>query len=452
MAVDRSRPPGPGPVKPFRFPRLERGQLDNGLATLTARHGDLPLVTAQLVLDAGATSESLGKAGLAHLTASLLETGTETLSADKIAWSLESLGVQFESEAAWDATVLRIVVPRERLAPALSLFADLVRRPSFPGTEFERVRDEQLADILQRRKEPRALGDDMITRFIYNEQSRYARPLIGTSSTVVELTRQDVLQFYGVNYRPSAATLMFVGDIDAATARNLARSHFGDWSVGRATRSDVHVAGAVERSTVFVVDRPGSVQSEIRIGDIGVSRHHEDYFPIVVMNSILGGAFTSRLNMSLREKHGFTYGVRSKFSFRRQPGPFVVQAAVATEVTGRAVEEALREINLLREQGATEDEVASNRDYLAGVLPLELQTTEQLASRLSDLVVFDLPDDDFEHYPERILAVKPEDVHRVAREYLRPGHFAIVVVGDAQTIAPELGQLGVGAVIVHPAE
>jgi zinc protease len=404
------------------------------------------------VLDAGATAETMAKAGLAHLTASLLETGTEMMSADKVAWSLESLGVQFEAQAAWDATVLRIVVPRERLGPAMNLFAELVRRPSFPGTEFERIRDEQLAEILQRRKEPRALGDDMVTRFVFSEQSRYARPIIGTSATVEHLTRHDVLQFYGINYRPSAATLMFVGDIDATTARNLAKTHFGDWTVGRGTRADVHVAGAIERSTVFVIDRPGSVQSEIRIGDVGVSRHHEDYFPIVVMNSILGGAFTSRLNMSLREKHGFTYGVRSKFSFRRQPGPFVVQAAVATEVTGRAVEEALREINLLREQGATEEEVASNRDYLAGVLPLELQTTEQLASRLSDLVVFDLPDNDFENYPDRILAVTRRDVHRVAREYLRPGHFAIVVVGDAQKIAPELAQIGAGAVVVHPAE
>ena len=188
------------------------------------------------------------------------------------------------------------------------------------------------------------------------------------------------------------------------------------------------------------------------MGDVGLERSHRDYFPVQVMNSLLGGAFTSRLNMSLRERHGFTYGVRSGFGFRRRPGPFIIQTAVATDVTTRAIEETLREVHRLRDEAAPADEVAAARDYLAGTLPLELQTTEQLAARLADLVIYDLPDDYFDRYRERILAVTPAEVQRVAREHLRPERLAIVVVGDAEAIVPALETLGVGPVHVQAAE
>jgi zinc protease len=448
-ALNRSSAPPPAPVRPFRFPVVERSQLKNGLAMLVAPHGNLPIVTAQLVLAGGASAEPGKRGGLAHLTANLLETGTEKQSADRVAWALERLGVQFESEASWDATVLRIVVARERLDPAMEVFADLARRPSFPGTEFDRIRDEHLATLSQRKKEPRALANDMVPRFVYPPGVPYARPLMGTPGSVTTISRADVLGFYGVNYRPGGASLVFVGDIDAETAQRLAEDRFGDWATGSSASPGFEVAPALDRTAVFIVHRPESVQSEIRIADVGVSRHHPDYFPLLVMNNILGGAFTSRLNMSLREKHGFTYGVRSNFSFRRKPGPFTIQSAVATEVTARAVEETLREVHLLRDSGANPDEVSASRDFLAGVLPLELQTTEQLAARLADLVVYGLPDDYFEHYPESILAVTAEDVQRVAREHLRPDRFAVVIVGDAEKISPDLEALGIGNVHVQ---
>jgi zinc protease len=212
---------------------------------------------------------------------------------------------------------------------------------------------------------------------------------------------------------------------------------------------EFEVVPGVETSTIFIVDRPEAVQSEIRIGDVGVARDHEDYFPLLVMNTVLGGAFTSRLNMNLREKHGFTYGARSGFAFRRRPGPFVVQTAVATEVTARAVEEAYREMAILRDEGATTQEVEAARDYLRGIMPLELQTTDQLASRLADLVIFDLPDDYFQQYRDRIAAVTPADLQRVARAHLRLDRLAIIVIGDAKEIAAPLEKLGLGEVQIH---
>lgn len=447
--LDRTQPPSPGPVRAFRFPAVERARLENGLTVLSARHGRVPLVTAALVLEAGVEAEAPSKAGLAHLVASALEAGTETRSADQVAWELESLGVEFSAEARWDGLILDIVAPRDRLEPALALFADLVRHPAFRVEEVERLKGEQLADILQRSKEPRALASDMAASFVFGREVPYRRPLIGTALSVRDIGRADLEAWYRARFLPRGASLILVGDVDAADAERLARQHFGDWQGGPPERAAFEVTPGVETATVFVVDRPGSVQSEIRVGDVGVERGHGDYFPLQVMNSLLGGAFTSRLNMNLRERHGFTYGVRSGFGFRRRPGPFMVQTAVASDVTARAVEEILKELRALRDEGPTAQEVAAARDYLAGIRPLTLQTTEQLAAQLADIVLYDLPDDEFEHYQERIRAVTADDVRRVAREHLRPERLAVVVVGAAEEIAPALGALGIGAVQVH---
>ncbi len=447
--IDRAQAPAPGPVKPFRFPTVRRAALGNGLNVLAAPYGQLPVVTAALVLEGGASGDPPSKAGLAYLAASALDAGTKRLGVDELAWELERLGVEFEAAPRWDGVILSIVAPRERLEPALDLFAEIVREPAFRVEEIERLRDEQLAEILQRQKEPRALASDMAARFVFGREVPYGRPLIGTSLTVRDLGPADVESFYRGWYAPRGAALLMVGDIEAEAARALADARFGDWTGQPYPRPQFEVTRGVDQATVFVVDRPGSVQAEIRIGDVGLARSHQDYFPLLVMNTLLGGAFTSRLNLSLRERHGFTYGARSDFTFRRRPGPFQVQTAVATDVTARAVEEILNEVHRLRDEPATSDEVAAARDHLAGTLPLELQTTDQLAGRLAELVVYDLPDDYFEHYPERIMAVTVDDVQRVARAHLRPERFALVVVGDAAAIAPSLEKLGVGPVEVH---
>lgn len=448
MSPPRTHPPEPAPLRPFDFPPVQRGELDNGLQILSARDGDMPLVTLALVVEAGGAADPAAQAGVASLTASALTSGMGGRDADEVAWAIEKLGVHLSARAGWDAAFVRVTVPAGRLDAAARLFADVVRRPDFPADEVERLRDQQLARLLQRRKQPGALASDAAARFIFAPETPWARPLIGTTPTVQGLTRDRVVAFYETRFMPNSATLIAVGDIDSDRAHELAREGFGDWSPGEPTATSFDVEPALERSRVFVVDRPGSVQSEIRIGDVGVERRHADYFPLLIMNAVLGGSFTSRLNMSLREKHGFTYGVRSGFAFRRRPGPFVVQTAVANDVTGRAVEESMREIRRLRDEGADGDEVARARDYLSGLLPLQLQTTSQLAARLDDLVVYDLPDDYFQHYREHIAAVTPDDVQRVARAHLRPDRLAVVVVGAAADIVPQLEALGIGDVEV----
>jgi zinc protease len=450
-SLDRSRAPEPGPVKPFDFPTIERERPagDDAPELLFAPHGDLPLVTAEVVLEAGAAAEAAEQSGIAQLTAEALETGTASRDVEELAWELESLGVELAAGASWDAASVGITVHADRLDAGLALLAEIIQQPAFPEDQVERLRDERLADILQRHKEPRALASDAADRFIHRDGVPFGRPLIGLDATVRNLTAGDLAAFHRERYRGGAAALILTGAVDMERARAAAVQHFGDWRGAPPAEPRFQVAPRVDETTVFIVDRPGSVQSEIRIGHVGVDRHHPDYFPLMVMNTILGGAFTSRLNMNLRERHGFTYGARSGFAMRRRPGPFTVDVAVATDVTVRAIEECLREINGLRGDGPTDREIENARDYLRGILPLRLQTTAALASRIAEIVVFGLPTDYFQTYRDRIRTVTRDDVHRVARDVVRPDRLAIVVVGDAEQIAEPLEDMGLGAVEIH---
>ena len=449
--IDRTRAPEPAPVMSFDFPSVSRQRINGSDSPelLVARHGDLPLITAEVVIEGGAAAEPAELAGIAQLTAEALETGTTSRDVEVLAWELESLGVQLETSAGWDAASVGFTVPAERLEPAMELLADIVRRPAFPEDQVERIRDQQLADILQRRKEPRGLASDAAARFIFGQDVPYGRPLIGLEETVRTIDSEALRAFHEERYRGGSAAIILTGAVSQDQARDVVRKHFDDWNGSAPAGADFDVAPRVDDTTVFIVHRPGSVQSEIRLGHVGVDRHHVDYVPLTVMNTILGGAFTSRLNMSLRERHGFTYGARSGFAFRRRPGPFTVDVAVASDVTARAIQEALREIHSLRDDGPTEEELENARDYLRGVLPLRLQTTSAIASRVSELVVFDLPDDYFAGYRDRIGEVMREDVHRVAREAVRPDGLAVVVVGDAEQIEQPLRELDLGPIEVH---
>jgi zinc protease len=451
-AAHRTSPPGPAAIRAFDFPHVAHERFDGGLRMQAARHGRLPLVTAAVVIDAGVAGEPAAKSGLAHLTANALDVGTADRSGEELAWAFERLGVELETTALWDAVLVHATTAAGNLDALLALLADVVRRPAFPDAELRRLRDEQLATILQREKEPRALASDMAARFIFGRDVPYARPLLGLKTGVEALGRDDVVAFHRARFTPATTSLLLVGDVDEDAARASVRSHFGDWTGTPAPAPSFDVRPGAPCTTIFIVDRPGSVQSEIRIGQVGVPRAHEDYFALEVMNALFGGAFTSRLNLSLREKHGYTYGVRSGFAYRRAAGPFVIQTAVATDVTVRAVEEILRELNGLRADGASADEVDAARDYLVGILPLELQTTEHLAGRLADLTIYDLPLDYFRTYRARMAAVTPDDVARVARDQLRPDNLAIVVVGDAAAIADDLRAIGCGPVEVHRPE
>lgn len=449
-SVDRSRPPGPGPLRPFHFPPIEGLQLDNGVPVLVATTEGFPVVSVSVLLQAGGLYEEPTRAGLASLTGSLLESGAGDRSGAEIAERLEALGIQHGIGTSWDVTHLDVTGIRSRIEPAAAILADLVRAPHFPEAEVDRLRAEQLASILQRRADPRGLAGEMAARFIFSDLTPFARPLGGTPGTLTALDRDAVVAYHAAHFSPSVAAIVVAGDMDPGAAQALAAEHFGDWTGPAVVPEQLPVEPRTRRLQLVVVDRPGSVQSEIRVGHLGLPRNTPDYFPVLVMNAILGGAFSSRLNLNLRERHGFTYGVSSAFVMRRRPGPFVVSTAVQSEVTAPALREILNEIRAMRESAVTPGELQDARTYLAGVFPLSLQTTNGVASRLAELLVYDLPLDYFEGYRDRILEVGAEQVLAAARTHLRPDELAVVIVGDAATIVAPLEELALAPVTVVP--
>jgi zinc protease len=448
--IDRATVPAPGAIRPFHFPRVERAVLSNGMTLLTAAHGAVPLVTARLVLDAGATREPLDMAGLAQLTAHTIDGGTTKRDAEGISWALESLGAHFDVGTGWDTMGLSVTAAADQMPQVLELLAEMVLDAQFPESEVRRVRNEQIGEIMQNRSDPRSLAAEMAVRFIYKPGATYGRTVLGDPTTVERLTRTEVQAFARTRCAPAGSALVLVGALDDRIL-SVAERCLAGWMNTLGPQSAATADARHAATAVHIVNRPGSVQSEIRIGHPGVTRTDPDYFALLVMNSILGGAFTSRLNMNLREKQGFTYGVQSSFAYRRARGPFVISTAVATDVTARAVEEILKDVNTLRSEGVTAEELSNTRDYLAGLLPLEAQTTEQVAVKLSELFAYTLPDDYFDDYRDGIARVTGADVLRVAQEHVRPQEFAIVVVGDAAQIETPLRALELGPLEVHSA-
>jgi zinc protease len=302
---------------------------------------------------------------------------------------------------------------------------------------------------MTRSTEPRALADDSAARWIFADGATYGRTLLGDEATVDSFTAAECRAFHERRFSPHGSAVIVVGAVTADDAEREVRRAFGDWTGGQERQPAPSTEPRHDRTTVHVIDRASAVQSELRIGHVGVPRDHRDYYALLVMNAIAGGAFTSRLNLNLREKNGFTYGVRSSFAFRRAAEPFVIQTAVASDVTARAVAETLKELRALQEGGVADEEVRNARDFIAGTLPLQLQTTDQIAARIADLHTYDLPDDHLENYGEHVRAVSSEDVVRVAREHLRLDQLAVVVVGNAAAVIEDLRALGIGDVVHH---
>lgn len=442
--VDRSGPPPAGELRPFRFPPFVRRTLGNGLKVVAARLDSFPLLSLEIVAPAGGTFDPPGKAGLASLTAGLIDEGTRNRSALEIALHVERLGGYLATGVDWDGSYLAAGSLVANWRATLDLLAEVAISPSFPEPEIERLRHQRLAEILRRRQVPAALADRCLQRTIY-EGTPYAWPLIGTEATLALLDRSAIVECYESLYRLSDCTLIVVGDLDPETllgaAAELLGSPSSDPGPGLPARPEISPSLLPETS-VFVIDRPGSAQTELQVGHAGVPRTHPDYPKLSVLNSILGGKFTSRINLNLRERHGYTYGANSRFYGRRGPGPFSVNTSVATPSAGAAAREILFELNRIREEEVTERELDEARSYIAGVFPYTLQTIGDLTKRLETLTLYDLPDDYFNRYLAEIRAVSRPEIRSAAQRFLHPERCAIVAVGPADELARQLEGLG----------
>lgn len=450
QAVDRTHPPTLGPAPALHLPPVQTATLPNGLRLAVVEMHKVPVVDVSLLVDAGSVADPADLPGLATFTANMLDEGAGRRSALEISEEADFLGANLSTFAGYDYASITLHVPKRRLAPALDLMADVVLRPTFADSEIARQRDLRRTQILQQRDQPVQMANLAFPAIVFGTQHPYGRPLNGTEASTALLVRDRVAQFYGANYRPQLAKLLVVGDITLAEAQRLVEERFGAWERETSPAAPaVPVVAAPPARTIYLVDKPGAAQSVIRIGNLGVPRTSPDYFPLEVLNTILGGSFTSRLNQNLRETHGYTYGASSQFLTRRLAGPFQAGASVQSAKTDSSLIEFMRELRRIRDEAVPQGELDKAKAYIARGFPGNFETTQGAAGWYRELLAYDLPLDYYGSYVDHIAAVTAADVQRVARQYVDLDHFVVVVVGDRSQVEAGIRALNEGPIAIR---
>jgi predicted Zn-dependent peptidase len=446
--LDRGRRPPIGPEPAVTAPPVVKRTLSNGLPVWMVSRPGLPHLTAVLVIRAGSADDP--KPGTAAFTAALLDDGTAVRSAREFVHAVDFLGASLTASASEEQTRITLQTLTRHLDPALELMGEMVSRPAFKDEEVERERKARIQSLKQQRDQPVTVANLVFQRVVYGMDHPYGRPLMGTVASVEGLTERDAKAFHQRFYAPANAVLVVVGDLtDADLTPRLERA-FGGWKGESVAPAPAPARPPERRAGVYLVDKPGAAQSEIRIGHAGAPRTTSpDYYALQVMNTLLGGQFTSRVNLNLREQKGFTYGARSQWSFRRGDGPFYAAAGVFTAKTDSAVTEFLKELRELRGgRPATEQEVEFARNALVRSHPRRLETNDAVASILAELAFYGLPESEITDYNRRVAEVTPEEVTRVAAKYIAPEQAAVVVVGDLAKVRGGVEALGIGPVMV----
>ena len=445
QAPDRQTAPKPGPPPALKLPAIQKRTLSNGLPVWIVELHKVPVVHVSLVVKTGAGGDPRGKYGAANLTAEMLDEGAGSRNALQIADAIDHLGASLSTSSSSDASYVELHVPVARLGDALPIMADVALRPTFPQDELQRVREELLTSLVQAEDDPESLIQLAFPRLVFGPQHRYGTISMGTAASLKGLTLADLRQFHAREYVPANAALIVTGDVTPATAVARLEAAFGAWKGTPPARTPIAAAAQLAARQIYLIDKPGAAQSQIRIGWIGVPRATPDYFALRVLNTILGGAFTSRLNQNLREEHGYAYGASSTFDMRAAAGPFYAAAGVQTDKTAEALTEFFKELDAIRKPVPAE-EVEKAKNYLALLMPRSFETTGSLATSLAQMFVYNLPPDYYATYTERVRAVTPADVQRVAEKYVQPDKFAVVIVGDLKTIEPRVRTLNLGPI------
>jgi zinc protease len=448
--------PTHGEPRPFHFPKFETSELSNGLGLITVHLPGRALVSASLILPAGAVDEPPEQGGVTSLMARAMTEGTKRHDAIGLTEAAERLGASLHAEAGWDGLSISVDVPGERLSQALELAAEVAMEPTFPDADVERMRDERLNDLLQAKADPRRRADDAFVNTIYAPGTPYCRPSAGTVDTVPGLDATATRALHARLLDPARMTLIVGGDLEAVgeDVRSIAESRLGGWALNpdSLVPSKPTIVPARSERIVRVIHRPGSVQTEIRVGHVGLPRVIPDFHAVSVMSAILGGLFNSRLNRKLREEKGYTYGAGAGFDMRRGQGPFAVRAAVNTEVTVPAIEDMLAELEKMRAAPPETSELHAARDFLVGVFPLRFETPQAVVGAIAGLLIHGLPMDELDRYRPSIEAVSDADVQGVASRHIKPDELAIVLVGDADAILPGLEGAAIGPITVEREE
>lgn len=440
--LDRTKPPKPGPPKDVQFPDYFDTTLPSGINVLVIENNKIPAVSVRMVFkDAGSFYDG-DKFGLASITAEMLTKGTINRSATEIAEEIDFVGGSINAGSDWDGSYISLSVLKKHLNTGIDILSDVAQNPVFAEDELARVKEQRLSSILQSKDDAGHLSDKKFNKVVYGELP-YSNPAEGTEVTVKNITNKDLKEFYKMNYYSGNLIIAFVGNITKEEALKITEEKFSNLPKDGMNRvNSFKYSETTGIKNVYVINKPGAVQSNLRVGHLGIPRNNPDYIAVTIMNTILGGYFGSRINYNLREKHGFTYGARSYFNPHLYSGDFSVDTDVRNEVTDTSVSLILEELKRIITEEVTDEELETVKNYMTGVFPLQLETANAVASRVINLKLYNLPKDYYSKYISAINALTKQDILDAAKKYIHPENTTIVVSGDAGAVKDKLAKFG----------
>ncbi|MBX5477922.1 MAG: insulinase family protein [Pyrinomonas methylaliphatogenes] len=432
----RRQPPQPLAPRPFNLPKPFETSLANGLQIVIVEDHRLPYVSYRLALRTGSAHDPADLPGLANLLATMLTEGTEKRTSRQIAEEVARLGAELSVVANSDYTTVSAAGLSSYSDRVLDLMADIALHPAFPENELALVKQNAKQALIAQRAQPSFLANERLARVLFGEHPYSV--ISATPQSIDAVTREKLQQFHRARFIPNNAVLIVVGDVRREQVLKRINELFGSWARGEAGVANFPAPPVRRERAIYLVDRPGSQQSNIVIANLGITRTSPDYFPLLVMNTILGGNASSRLFMNLRERNGYTYGAYSNLDARRTAGSFRASAEVRTPVTGASLKEFFYELERIRNEAVSDEELKNAKTYLTGTFPIRLETQDGLIDQLVQIKMYDLPADYLQTYRERVVAVTKEDVQRVARQYVTPDKAAIIIVGDGKAIMEQI--------------
>jgi zinc protease len=434
------RPPRPLAARDVKFPPYEVRTLANGLQVITVLHHEQPAVSMRMLVRAGSVQDLPGKAGVANLAASLLDQGTTTRSAQQIADQIDFIGGALGTGSGSDLSFVNAVVMKDSFDVAMDLLADVVRNPAFAADEIERQKQQAISALQVSRGDPDYVASVLFDRLAYGFHP-YGLPNSGTPETLAAITRADLQAYHRRNFVPNNMILAIVGDVTSEEAFAAAQRVFGAWP-----RAELETVRTVDppppTRRIIIVDKPDAVQTEIRVGQLAIPRNHPDYLAFDLAVKILGGEGANRLHRVLRSERGLTYGASADTEARKQAGDFVAETDTRTETTGEALRLMVDEFSKIQRERVFERELSDAQAYLAGSFPLTIETPNDIATQILNVMFYALPVEEIGTFRERVQRVTPDDIQRVARQYVRPDRLSIVLVGNASAFVAQLRRLG----------
>jgi zinc protease len=436
------RPPQPLAAREIKFPPYDIQSLPNGLQVVAVLQHEQPAISMRLLVRAGTASDPKDKLGLAHLAASLLDQGTTTKSSQEMNDAVDFIGAAMGAGPGTDHTLCNIVVMKDSFEPGMRMLSDMARHPGFEAGEIERQRQQMLSGLQVSAEDPGYVADSVFDRLVYGFHP-YGMPENGTAQTIASITREDLLAFHSRYFAPNNAILAIVGDVTADEAFTMAKKVFGDWEK-RDVPAQIFIDPPDPTRRVIVVNKGDAVQTEVRVGHLGIPRKHQDYMAVNLAIRILGGEGSNRLHQVLRTERGLTYGAQANMDTHKESGDFEAETNTRSEATAEVLRLIVDEFWRLQRERVTQRELDGAKAYMSGSFPLSIETPESIAMQVVNALFYGLPLDELQSFRERVNAVTPDDIQRVAKLYLRPDRLSVVLVGNAKTFASQLGAVGFG--------